>query len=91
MKLVLTVTAVFEFAEDISIEEVAENDDNYGKHIIYKGHKLQPVIDFLEYQGKIDDIHTWETPDEQISDEIYDCLRSEEYTLIEIENKEEEH
>ena len=35
---------------------------------------------FSEYQGKIDDIHTWETPDEQISDEIYDCLRSEEYT-----------
>ena len=75
MKLVLTVTAVFEFAEDISIEEVAENDENYGKHIIYKGHKLQPVIDFLEYQGKIDDIHARETPAEQISYEIYDCLR----------------
>lgn len=91
MKLVLTVTAVFEFTEDISIEEVAENDESYGKHIIYKGHRIQPVIDFLEYQGKIDDIHTWETPEEQISDEIYEYLQSEQYTLIEIENKEEEH
>lgn len=90
MKLVLTITAVFDFDEDISIEEVSENGESYGKHIIYKGHKIQPVIDFLEYQGKIDDTHTWEAPEEQISDEIYDCQESEEYTLIEIE-KEEEH
>ena len=32
MKLVLTVTAVFEFAEDISIEEVAENDELWKAH-----------------------------------------------------------
>lgn len=90
MKLVLTVTAVFEFTEDISIEEVSEDGESYGKHIIYKGHKIQPVIDFLEYQGKIDDTHTWEAPEEQINDELYDCLEAEEYTLIEMEKEEEQ-
>ncbi|HEX3019136.1 MAG TPA: hypothetical protein VHP36_02495 [Chitinispirillaceae bacterium] len=89
MKLVLTVTAVFDFSDDISIEEINENETTYGQHITYKGHKIQPVIDFLEYQGKTDDTHTWEVPDEQLSDELYDCQESEDYTIIEIEKKED--
>ncbi len=87
MKLVLTVTAVFDLSEDIGIEEIKEDNNHYGSHIIYNGHKIQPVIDFLEYQGKIDNTHTWEAPDEQINEEIYDSLISEEYTIIQLEKK----
>lgn len=90
MKLVLTVTAVFDFDEDISVMDINEDNVQYGQHLIYRGHKLQPVIDFLEYQGKIEGTHTWEAPEEQISDEFYDSLQSEEYTIIEVDEKKEE-
>lgn len=90
MKLVLTVTAVFDLGEEVTFVDINDKETDYGKHIVYKGHKIQPVIDFLEYQGKIDDTHTWEAPEEQINDELYDSLESEEYTIIEVEEENEE-
>lgn len=90
MKLVLTVTAVFNFDDDVSLTDVEDSDSSFGQHIVYKGHKLQPVIDFLEYEGVVDDTHSWEVPDENLNDQLYDCLQSEDYTIIDIEDKKSE-
>jgi len=89
MKVVITVTAVYDLPDDIEIEDVTDGEVSYGEHIVFNGHKLQPVIEFLEYEGKSDDTHGWGEPKEDI-DEIYDSILSEEYTVISIDEDLEE-
>ncbi|MDR0306936.1 MAG: hypothetical protein LBI42_08895 [Chitinispirillales bacterium] len=88
MKVVITVTAVYDLPDDIEIEEITDGEVSYGEHIVFNGHKLQPVIEFLEYEGKEDDTHGWGEPQVDI-DTVYDSILSEEYTLIALEDGEE--
>ncbi|MDR2728230.1 MAG: hypothetical protein LBB56_03795 [Chitinispirillales bacterium] len=88
MKVVITVTAVYDLPDDVEIEEIVDEDLSYGEHIVFNGHKLQPVIEFLEYEGKTDDTHGWGEPQVDI-DEVYDSIQSEEYTLISLDEEEE--
>ncbi|MCL2689981.1 MAG: hypothetical protein FWE57_09085 [Chitinispirillia bacterium] len=88
MKVVITVTAVYDLPDDVEIEEIVDEDLSYGQHIVFNGHKLQPVIEFLEYEGKDADTHGWGEPQVEI-DEVYDSILSEEYTVIALENDEE--
>lgn len=89
MKVVITVTAVYDLPDDVEITEVSDDGVSYGQHIVFNGHQLQPVIEFLEYEGKIEDAHSWGEPKEEL-DEIYDNIETEEYTVIALENREEE-
>lgn len=89
MKVVITVTAVYDLPDDIDIADVSDEGVSYGQHIDFKGHKLQPVIEFLEYEGKKDDTHSWGEPKADV-DEIYDSIEAEEYTVISLEEQEEE-
>ena len=88
MKVVITVTAVYDLPDDVEIEEIVDEDLSYGQHIVFNGHKLQPVIEFLEYEGKDGDTHGWGEPQVEI-DEVYDSILSEEYTVIALDNDEE--
>jgi hypothetical protein len=88
MKVVITVTAVYDFPEDVEIEDLIEGEGSLGQHIVVEGRKFQPFIDFTEYEG-IDGDNRPVTPEdeeelEEIYDAIDDCLESEEYTMIEI-------
>ncbi len=86
MKMVITVTAVYDFPDDVDVEDLVEGEDSLGQHIVVKGHKLQPIIDFLEYDGLDGDKHSWDEADEEEQlEEIYDCLESEEYTIIQVD------
>jgi hypothetical protein len=85
MKMVITVTAVYDFPEDVEVEDLVEGEDSLGQHIVVKGRKLQPIIDFLEYDGLDGDSHSWDESDEEELEEIYDCLDSEEYTIIQVD------
>ncbi len=89
MKVVITVTAVYDLPDDVELEEVSDDGVSYGQHIVYNNHKLQPVIEFLEYEGKTEDTHSWGEPKEEV-DEIYDAIESEEYTVITLDKEEEE-
>jgi len=85
MKLVITVTAVYDFPDDVELENLVEGDESLGKHIIINGRKFQPYIDFLEYEGLEDGAKTWTEADEEELDEILDdSLDSEEYTIIQL-------
>jgi hypothetical protein len=89
MKVVITVTAVYDFPDDVELEDLIEGEDSLGQHIVVNGRKLQPVIDFLEYEGLEGGSHSWNDSDdeelEKVLDEVYDCLESEEYTLIPVD------
>ena len=86
MKMVITVTAVYDFPDDVEVEDLVEGEESLGQHIVVKGHKLQPIIDFLEYDGLDGDSHSWDDSDEEELEEIYDCLESEEYTIIHVDS-----
>ncbi|MFP4165482.1 MAG: hypothetical protein ACLFQB_09850 [Chitinispirillaceae bacterium] len=88
MKVVITVTAVYDLPDDIDVTEVTEEGVTYGQHLDLNGHKLQPVIEFLEYEGKKNDTHSWGEPQEDV-DVVYDSIESEEYTVIALEEQEE--
>lgn len=86
MKMVITVTAVYDFPDEVEVEDLVEGEESLGQHIVVKGRKLQPIIDFLGYDGLDGDQHTWDGTDEdELLDEIDDCLESEEYTIIQID------
>jgi hypothetical protein len=89
MKVVITVTAVYDFPDEVELEDLIEGEDSLGQHIVVDGHKLQPVIDFLEYEGLESGNHAWNDANdeefEKVLDDVYDCLESEEYTLIPVD------
>jgi hypothetical protein len=85
MKAVITVTAVYDFPDDVELEDLIEGEDSLGQHIVFKGRKLQPIIDFLEYEGLDGDSHSWDESDEEELEKVYDCLDSEEYTIIPVD------
>jgi hypothetical protein len=90
MKLIITLTAVCDFPDsETTISDLQDGDSTIGEHITFKGHKIQPVIEFLEYQGKVEDTHTWGEPEEEIANNLYDALDSERYTIIELSTIEE--
>ncbi|KMQ52587.1 hypothetical protein CHISP_0356 [Chitinispirillum alkaliphilum] len=89
MKVVITVTAVYDLPDNVEIKEVESEGVSYGQHININGHKLQPVIEFLEYEGKVEDSHSWGEPKEDI-DGVYERLENEEYNILAIEENEEE-
>jgi hypothetical protein len=88
--MVITVTAVYDFPEDVEVEDLVEGEDSLGQHIVVKGRKLQPIIDFLEYDGLDGDSHSWDESDDEELEEIYDCLDSEEYTIIQVDGPSDE-
>jgi len=91
MKLVMTVTAVYDFPDDVELEDLVEGEESLGKHILISGRKFQPYIDFLEYDGLDDGAKTWTETDEEELDEILDdSLDSEEYTIIRLDGDEED-
>ena len=85
MKVVITVTSVYDFPDDAVIEELVEGEDSLGQHIVVDGRKLQPIVDFLEYEGLEDGKHSWDDSDVEAFDKVYDCLESEEYTIIPVD------
>ncbi|MDG5814720.1 hypothetical protein QA601_06515 [Chitinispirillales bacterium ANBcel5] len=89
MKAVITVTAVYDLPDNAKITEVEQDGVSYGQHIEINGHKLQPVIEFLEYEGKVEDSHSWGEPKEEL-DEVYENIETEEYTIIPLDSDEEE-
>jgi len=89
MKLVITVTAVFNFPDDTELTEVEDEENSYGEHILFKGHKIQPIVEFLEYHGKVEDKHTWGEPDVEIIDKLYDTFETEEYSILQVETEKE--
>ncbi len=89
MKVVITVTAVYDLPDTAQLVDVADDGISYGQHIKIDGHKIQPVIEFLEYEGKDGDSHSWGEPKPEI-DVIYEQLESEEYTIISLDGSEEE-
>lgn len=87
MKVVFTVTAVYDFPDDVEIEDLVEGEDSLGKHIVVKGHKFQPIIDFLPYDEDGDeDDEAAEDELQEIFEEINDHLRDEEYTIIQADD-----
>jgi len=90
MKVIFTVTAVYDFPDDVDVEDLVEGEDSLGKHIVVKGHKFQPIIDFLPYDESDNDSDDGldEESDEleEIFEEINDHLRDEEYTIIQFED-----
>jgi len=90
MKLVVTVTAVFDFPDDTKLVEVEDEETSYGEHILFKGHKIQPIVEFLEYQGRIEDNkHTWGEPAPEIIDPLYNTFQSEEYSIMQVDSSSE--
>jgi hypothetical protein len=53
-----------------------------------KGHKFQPIIDFLPYDEDEDEDDDEDGEDElqEIFEEINDHLRDEEYTIIQVDD-----
>jgi len=91
MKLVITVTAVYDFPDDVELENLVDGEESLGKHIIINDRKFQPYIDFLEYEGLEEGAQTWTEADEEELDEILDdSLDSEEYTIIQLDDEEED-
>jgi hypothetical protein len=88
MKVVFTVTAVYDFPDDVEVEDLVEGEDSLVKHIVVKGHKFQPIIDFLPYDEDEDDDDDEAGEDElqEIFEEINDHLRDEEYTIIQVDD-----
>jgi hypothetical protein len=91
MKLVITVTAVYDFPDDVEIEDLIEGEESLGKHILINDRKFQPYIDFLEYDGIDEGAKMWTESDEEELDGILDdSLDSEEYTIIQLDGPEDE-
>lgn len=90
MKVVMTVTAVYDIPDDAEFTEIEENGESYGRHIVINGHKIQPVVEFLEYQGKVEGTHSWGEPDEEAVNRIYDGIEDEAYSLMLVKNSDEE-
>jgi hypothetical protein len=88
MKVVFTVTAVYDFPDDVDVEDLVEGEDSLGKHIVVKGHKFQPIIDFLPYDEDEDedDDESGEDELQEIFEEINDHLRDEEYQIIKVDD-----
>jgi len=87
MKVVLTVTAVYDFPDDAEVEDLIEGDESIGQHIVVNGRKLQPYIEFLEYEG-LDggEDRPWsESEDDELDEILDDSLDSEEYTIIQLD------
>ena len=86
MKLVITVTAVYDFPDDVELENLVEGEESLGKHILINDRKFQPYIDFLEYDGIDEGSKMWTEADEEELDGILDdSLDSEEYTIIQLD------
>jgi hypothetical protein len=86
MKLVITVTAVYDFPDDVELEDLIEGEESLGKHILINDRKFQPYIDFLEYDGIDEGAKMWTEADEEELDGILDdSLDSEEYTIIQLD------
>ena len=90
MKVVITVTAVYDLPDEVEISDVTDGEVSYGQHITYKGHQLQPVIEFLEYEGKVEDTIRWGEPKDEVIDKVYEKLDSEDYTIMALEKEEAE-
>ncbi|NLW33243.1 MAG: hypothetical protein GXY77_17500 [Fibrobacter sp.] len=90
MKVVMTVTAIYDVPDNTEFVEVEEKGESYGMHIVVDGHKFQPVVEFLEYQGKVEGNHSWGEPDEEVVNRIYDGIEDEAYTLMLVKNNDEE-
>jgi hypothetical protein len=91
MKLIITVTAVFNFPENTTLVEIEDDENSYGEHILIKGHKIQPIVEFVEYQGKIHDKHTWGEPHVDIIDKLYQTFETEEYSILKINRENEKN
>jgi len=86
MKVVLTVTAVYDFPDDTEVEDLVEGEESIGQHIVVNGRKLQPYIEFLEYEGLGTEDRAWdEARDDELDEIIDDSLDSEEYTIIQLD------
>jgi hypothetical protein len=91
MKLVITVTAVYDFPDDAELEDLIEGEESLGKHILINDRKFQPYIDFLEYDGIEEGAKMWTEADEEELDGILDdSLDSEEYTIIRLDGPDDE-
>ncbi|MDO5576926.1 MAG: hypothetical protein Q4F84_07585 [Fibrobacter sp.] len=90
MRVVMTVTAVYEVPDNAEFVEVEEKDESYGMHIVVDGHKFQPCVEFLEYQGKVDGTHSWGEPDDEVINKIYDGIEDETYSLMLLDADEDE-
>jgi hypothetical protein len=90
MKVAITVTAIYDFPDDIEIEDIVENDEFLGRHIVVDGRRFQPIVDFLldEESDAAADAADGEL------EEIYECLEdsfvSEDYTIMELEGEGDE-
>jgi len=87
MKVVLTVTAVYDFPDDVVVEDLIEGEESMGQHVVVNGRKLQPYIEFLEYEG-LDggEDRSWsESEDDELDEILDDSLDSEEYTIIQLD------
>jgi hypothetical protein len=91
MKLVITVTAVYDFPDDVELEDLIEGEESLGKHILINDRKFQPYIDFLEYDGVEEGAQMWTESDEEELDGILDdSLDSEEYTIIQLDGSDDD-
>jgi hypothetical protein len=87
----MTVTAVYDFPDDVELENLVDGEESLGKHILINGRKFQPYIDFLEYDGIDGDTKTWSENDEEELDGILDdSLDSEEYTIIQLDGADDD-
>ncbi len=86
-KIILTVTSVIEVDDSVKIEEIKGHIE-LGDHINVMGHKVQPTIHFLEYEGNKSGDDSWGPVDEDISDSLFDGIIDEGYTIIEIADEE---
>ena len=84
MKVVVTVTAVYELPDDIEVDGYDDGAEELGLHIVAKGRKFYPVIDFIEPESDDGDVGDDDELDE-IYDNLEDSLVSEDYTIIEID------
>ncbi|MDR3011662.1 MAG: hypothetical protein LBU70_00400 [Chitinispirillales bacterium] len=84
MKVVFTVTAIYDFPDDVELESLIE-----GGHVIIDGRKFQPFMDFTEFDEDGDKPEWERGGDEEELEEIYERLDeglvAEEYTIMRVD------
>jgi hypothetical protein len=87
MKVAITVTAVYDFPDDIDIEDIVEKNEFLGRHIVVNGRKFQPIVDFMldeesegDEDGELEEIYEY----------LEDSFVSEDYTIIELDGDDDD-
>ena len=92
MRVTVTITTILDLPDEVAIEEVIDekNDLTYGQHIVYKGHKLKPYVELVEFGGnEADSAFQWHAPDDDIAEELQEIKNEEDYLIFLSESPDE--